>query len=85
MASPPHDTAPDAHTAQIAAAQRLSGPERVARLVQMVAEVEIIAAAGIRERHPSYSEDEVTHALRVLRLGPQLVLAAWPDRPLVWP
>ena len=85
MSHRPPDTAHDAHMAQIAAARHRSGPQRAAQMAQMIEEVEIIAAAGIRERHPTYTAEEVDHALRVLRLGPQLVIAAWPHRLLVWP
>jgi hypothetical protein len=44
-------------------------------------------AAGIRARHPEYGEAQaqIQAALRRLRLGDDLVLAARPRRPLVAP
>jgi hypothetical protein len=41
--------------------------------------------AGIRSRHPDYSEEQVLWALRRLWLGDDLVRQAWPDRELVRP
>lgn len=81
----PLDTAPDAHAAQTEAYRRLGGKERTAimfRLNQMAREA---AAAGIRSRHPEYSDEQVRHALYRLMLGDELTLAVWPDRKLLEP
>jgi len=42
-----------------------------------------VAEAGIRARHPDYGDEQVTWALRRLRLGDDLLRQAWPDAPLV--
>ena len=44
----------------------MSGAERVAHAVEMADEAKAIAVAGIRERHPEWTEAEV--ALEWLRL-----------------
>jgi hypothetical protein len=44
-----------------------------------------LAAAGIRSRHPNYTDDEVRFALRRLLLGDENTRKAWPDRNLVDP
>ena len=45
-----------------------------------------VTLAGIRFRHPEYSDDEARHALFRLTLGDDLYKAAWPGRPLLaWP
>jgi hypothetical protein len=47
--------------------------------------VRAVAMAGIRSRHPNYSEEEIRQALYRLMLGDELVRAVWPERPLVEP
>jgi hypothetical protein len=44
-----------------------------------------LTAAGIRRRHPEYSDEEVQLALARLLFGDVLVRAAWPSRPLIEP
>lgn len=44
-----------------------------------------IARAGIRSRHPEYSEDELRFALFRLLLGDALFERTWPDAPLLAP
>jgi len=81
----PLDTTPDAHAAQTEAYRRMGGKQRTAvmfRLNQMAREA---AAAGIRSRHPEYSDEQVRHALFRLMLGDELARAVWPDRKLVEP
>ncbi len=41
--------------------------------------------AGVRTRHPDYSEDEVRRAFFRLLHGDALTRAVWPDRPLLDP
>jgi len=81
----PRDTSLEAHAAQIEAYRRMGGTGRVAvtfRLNQLAREM---AAAGIRSRHPNYTEEDVRFALHRLLLGDRLTRAVWPDRPLVDP
>ena len=63
----------------------MGGKQRTAvmfRLNQMAREA---TAAGIRSRHPEYSDENVGHALFRLMLGDELARAVWPDRKLVEP
>jgi hypothetical protein len=41
--------------------------------------------AGIRRRHPAYTEPDVIAAYRRLTLGDELVRQVYPDQPLVDP
>lgn len=53
--------------------------------VEMSEDVRAIAAAGIHARHPTYSSDDVQHALHRLLLGDDLFERAWPHAPLLPP
>jgi hypothetical protein len=44
-----------------------------------------LAMAGIRHRHPEYSDRDVQLALARLLFGDEIVRAAWPECPLVDP
>ena len=44
-----------------------------------------LARAGIRQRHPEYSADEVESAMLRLVLGDDLYRRAWPSRPVLAP
>ena len=81
----PPDTSPDALAVQVDAYRRMGGEGRVAMLAAMSDEVREIALAGIRSRHPTYSESEVHDALHRLLLGDELFRAVWPGRPLLRP
>ena len=79
------DTTPESHAVQMNVYRRL-GPARRARLAARLSEdVRELARAGIRARHPAYTEDEVEFALRRLLHGDDLFRRAWPGRPLVAP
>jgi hypothetical protein len=77
----PGDTAQSAAAVQLGALRSLSGSERVAIAFQLSAAAREVSAAGIRARHPEYSNDEVEHALRRLTLGDDLFEKAYPDAP----
>ena len=81
----PDDTEPAAHARQMAAYRRMSGGQRVAVTFRLNGWARRIAEAGIRSRHPDYSDQQVRMALRRLWLGDELTLQAWPDRELVEP
>jgi len=53
-----------------------------AELNRAVARME---ADGIRRRHPDYDDHQVMLATATMRYGDDLVLAAWPDEPLLDP
>jgi hypothetical protein len=79
------DTAPAARRAQLDALRRLSGPERLAMACAMSDEARAVSEAGVRHRHPEWTELQVQHALLELLLGPELArvvdAAARPARP----
>jgi hypothetical protein len=77
----PLDTDQSAAVVQLGALRSLSGSERVAIAFELSAAAREISAAGIRFRHPEYSDDEVDHALRRLTLGDDLFEKAYPDAP----
>jgi len=81
----PGDTSGPAHARQIAAYRRMSGSDRVAVAFRLNAFARGASEAGIRSRHPEYSEEQVLMALRRLWLGDDLTRQAWPDRDLVQP
>ena len=81
----PQDTDLEAHERQTEAYRAMSGPDRVAVSFRLNALARRAAEAGIRSRHPDYSEEQVLWALRRLWLGDDLVRQAWPDRELVRP
>jgi hypothetical protein len=81
----PDDTTADAHRVQRDIYRRMGGAGRVALAFQLNDTVEHLARAGIRGRHPEYSDEQVFLAWARLKLGDELARAVWPDRALVEP
>ena len=81
----PRDTDEGAHERQTEAYRRMSGRDRVAVTFRLNGLARRAAEAGIRSRHPDYSEEQVRWALRRLWLGDELTRQAWPDQELVPP
>ena len=81
----PRDTDEAAHERQAEAYRRMTGRDRVAVAFRLNELARRVAEAGIRSRHPEYSEEEVRWALRRLWLGDDLTRRAWPGRELVRP
>ena len=79
------DTSIDAMAAQVAAYRAMGPARRVELAVAMSEEAREISRAGIRARHPEYSQTEVECALRRLVLGDDLYRAAWPGDPVLKP
>jgi len=46
--------------------------DRVAAAIEMSESVRALAEAGVRRRHPGYSDDQVREALVEIMLGPEL-------------
>ena len=80
-----HDTSPQAQEAYFAALKRLGPEGRVMRAFDLSAFTRQTSAAGIRARHPEYSEEQVTWAMRRLVLGSALFEKAWPTAPVLAP
>jgi hypothetical protein len=75
---PPLDTDPRAHEIQLAVYRRMTPAQRSLLAVELSESVRATARAGIRARHPDYSDADVERALRVLLYGEDLVRRAWP-------
>jgi hypothetical protein len=65
--------------------QRLGAGARMAIAFRLSAAVGRLAIAGIRHRHPDYTDDQVRQAFARLRLGDEVVRTIWPERALVDP
>ena len=81
----PRDTTPDAHRRQLDGFRSMDPATRVRLAWAMSEEARAVSAAGIRARHPEYSDDEVRLALARLVLGAELAAAAWPGVALPTP
>jgi hypothetical protein len=79
------DTSADAHRVQVSVYRSMTPSRRVAIGAAMSEEAFVVIAAGIRARHPDYDDDQVTWALRRIRVGDDAFREAWPDAPLVAP
>jgi len=66
------DTSAGARRFQLDALRRLDGPTRLAMACQMGDEARAISQAGIRHRHPGWTDDQVHAALLELLLGPDV-------------
>lgn len=81
----PADTTAEAHRVQGEIYRNLSGAARVGIAFELSDLVRRLTLAGIRRRHPHYTDDQILAAWARLTLGDELTLAAWPHRPLVDP
>lgn len=79
------DTTPDSHAAQMAVYRRLGPAGRVRLAERLSVDTRELTRAGIRSRHPAYTDEEVDHALRRVLYGDDLVARAWPGRSLIDP
>jgi hypothetical protein len=77
------DTTSEAQAVQDAVMRAMGGPRRVEMVVAMTATAEEVTRAGIRSRHPDYSEDEVRLTAWRLRWGDDLYRAALPGAPVL--
>ena len=60
---PPRDTTAEAQTIQTEIHRRLGPAERLRQAMEMSDALRRFAMAGIRLRHPEYSESEIAQAL----------------------
>ncbi len=79
------DTSESAHKAQVGVYRRLGAEERLALAMRMCDEARTVAEAGIRTRHPEYTERQIEHAMFLLVLKEALYRKAWPAEPLTAP
>ena len=83
--SRPNDTSIESQAVQTAIWRRMTATERADLAWQMSEEARQVTLAGIRSRHPEYTEDDARFALFRLLLGDELFCAAWPDAPVLAP
>jgi hypothetical protein len=81
----PLDTSEEADAVQLDAYRRLGGAGRVAIVFRLNALVRETTMAGIRRRHPTYSDTQVGMALQRLLYGDAMARIAFPDCELVDP
>lgn len=72
----PKDTSPEALAHQVDALRRMGPQQRLRLGAEMSDEIRQLAIAGIRSRHPEYSDQQVGDALEDLLLGRDLATAA---------
>ena len=81
----PFDTSAAAHRVQREVYMKMGGAGRLAIVFQLNETIRNLAMAGIRRRHPDYTNEEVRLAWARLTLGDDLCRAVWPEQPLVEP
>jgi hypothetical protein len=80
------DTDAGADSRQTEIYRQMTGADRVALAFRLNEQVRETAAAGIRSRHPDYSEERVRWAVQRLWLDDdELYRRVWPGRELVDP
>ncbi len=68
----PADTSPDAWRAHLESLRGMTGPERVAKAFELSEAARATSEAGIRHRHPDWSDEQVREALMELLIGREL-------------
>ena len=79
------DTTPTAHRTQLEVYRRMSAAERLALGLKLSADLQRVAADGVRFRHPEYDARTLEYSVRRLRLGVRAFSEAYPREPLVAP
>ncbi|HXU06578.1 MAG TPA: hypothetical protein VN903_36735 [Polyangia bacterium] len=79
------DTTAASHAVQMNAYRHLGPVQRARLAARLSAETRELTRAGIRARHPAYTEKEVGLALCRVLYGDDLVRKAWPEYPLIAP
>ena len=68
----PVDTSLEAWQVHVDALRRMSGEERVAKALDLSDTARRISEAGLRHRHPDWSDERIRDALLDLLLGKEL-------------
>ena len=79
----PRDTSEDAHNVQMELLRKMNGTARVDLVASMCAQTRQTTRAGIRARHPEYSEKLVQLAFSRIILGKPLFTEAFPGVDIV--
>ena len=72
------DTSQEAHEHQVRLYRAMSAERRSEIALRMSDDLRRIAAEGIRQRHPDYSETDVRRALVALLYGAEAASKVWP-------
>lgn len=75
------DTSTNARAVQLASLRQMSGAARLVEACRMSDAARAISEAGIRHRHPAWSDAQVHHALLELLLGVELAATVARYRP----
>lgn len=81
----PLDTSAEAAAVQTECYRSIPGGQKVEMMLAMSEEAWRVSAAGVRARHPEYSEEDAIHAVRRMIWGDALYRGAYPQRPLLDP
>lgn len=81
----PHDTSQAAHEFQMRLYRSITDRQRSELALRMSDDIRRVAAEGIRQRHPDYSEGDVRRALVALLYGAEAAAKVWPDSPVPSP
>ncbi len=81
----PLDTSEETHRLQRDIYLKMGGAARAAIGFRLSETIRNLAMAGIRRRHPGYTNEEILRAWARLTLGDDLCRAVWPGQPLVEP
>ncbi len=76
----PADTTPEALQVEAAIFRRMTPDQRMALAFRMTASLRTVAAAGVRNRHPEYSEQQVKMAVIRMSLGDELFRKVYPGQ-----
>jgi hypothetical protein len=79
----PADTSLEAARVQHAVYRRMSPERRLHLAFQMTASARKLSAAGVRARHPEYTDRQVELAVIRMMLGEELFRRAYPDEDVV--
>ena len=79
------DTTPEAAEVQRRLLREMSSARKTALTDELCETARTLAIAGIRGRHPDYSEGEARYALWRMMYGDDLFRRAWPDAPVLAP
>jgi hypothetical protein len=79
------DTTPDAAAAHAEVFRRMAPSERSLIAARLSVAVRTTTLAGIRKRHPEYSDEHARLALFRILVGDELFARAWPQVPLLPP
>ena len=76
------DTSQEAYELQLRRYRAMGDEERAGLALEMSDDIRSVAAEGIRQRHPQYSERDVRKALVALLYGAEAAARIWPGAPV---